>query len=545
MARRAAHKRTVLEIADDYFSFLGKTLPQQCASDEFYFLPRSQEARRHLDRLDDLTPEKVLDHTRYVESLLTELGGERAEELEDEIDRTLMELSMNSFLREFRDMAVWRLDPTLYVKIPLFATAHAMAERQGAPCHEETLAAVFSRIPPFLSQAIGNLETPSALSIAVTLEMVRDAVHFYEQDVPLFLEMKGVPWERLSQKIPQVIWAWKGFEGALHRLPEDVPFAVGENGLEMIYSKSLSCGRSPGEVLELAQSTYDRTLEKIHTLVRTIDKEKDWPSLRFERVPLVSSSEQAVALYRKEVAKLRGFLYGLDIITFPPGEEVAVLETPVYLQSLRATASYRAPLTGDPSDHGIFFITPGEKDMELISGHCPYLSAHETYPGHHILDHIRIHHPNPIRRQIEMPLFYEGWACYAEQLLDELGYITDPRQELIQMERQLWRCLRAFLDVKLQTGAMDLEEGKREILRLGFSEDRARRQVRRFALAPGYQSCYFLGTHEIIALREKYASQMELKGFHDILLGGGEIPFPLVERRLAAAMLLHETPGRM
>jgi len=535
MPKGAANKRAVQEIAEDYFSYLGKNLPQQCASDEFYFLPRAEQARRHLNRLDDLTPERVLDHTRYVESMIAALPRERGGGLEQDIDAALLELSMNSFLREFRDMAVWRSDPTLYVKIPLLGTAHAMAVKQNADPGGEALAVLFSQIPPFLGQAAENLETPSGLSLAVTLEMVQDALRFFTQDVPLFLDMHGIPGERLEKQMTRVIGAWKGFEGALRRFSPEVPFAVGEGGLEMIFSKSLGLDRSPGEVLELAQAAHHRTMEKIRALVRTIGKGKDWASLRSERVPMVSSSQEALTLYRKEVGKLRAFLYGQDIIPFPPGEAVAVLETPVYLRSLRATASYRAPLTGDTSGQGIFFITPGEEDMELISGHCPYLSAHETYPGHHILDHIRIHHPNPVRRQIESALFYEGWACYAEQLLDDQGYITEPRQQLIQLERQLWRCLRAVLDVKLQTGAVDLEEGKKAIQGLGFSEARARRQIRRFALTPGYQSCYFLGTLEIMGLREKYARKMGLKRFHDILLGGGEIPFHLVERRLDAS----------
>ena len=158
-----------------------------------------------------------------------------------------------------------------------------------------------------------------------------------------------------------------------------------------------------------------------------------------------------------------------------------------------------------------------------------------AYPGHHILDHLRIHHPNPIRRQVESPLFYEGWACYAEQLLDELGYVRDLRQQLIGLKRQLWRNLRAELDIKLQTVRISLEQAGMEIEDLGFSRQRAERQIRRFALTPGYQLCYFMGNHEIIRLREQFSSRLDLKAFHDTLLGGGEIPFHFVEKRLTAS----------
>jgi uncharacterized protein (DUF885 family) len=241
-------------------------------------------------------------------------------------------------------------------------------------------------------------------------------------------------------------------------------------------------------------------------------------------------------MYSEEVEKLRRFFHSQDVVSFPRGEKVTILKTPAYLRSLRATASYKAPLTGDAKGQGIFYITPGKEDLAMISRHCPYLSAHETYPGHHILDHLRIHHVNPIRRQIESPLFYEGWACYAEQFLDELGYITDPRQKLIGLTRQLWRILRAVLDIQLHTGKMSLFQAAGEIQALGFSQARSQRQVRRFCLTPGYQSCYFLGTYEIIGLRKRFSSPMGLRNFHDALLGGGEIPFYLVERRLSAGL---------
>ncbi len=534
MAEPGPSHSNVQKLAEKYFAYLGQHFPQQCASDEFYFMPRSQYALPFLNQLDDLTPEKILDHTRHVAALMGKLPNETGGDLEEEIDWGLLRMSMESFLRDFRDIKVWRSDPTLYVKIPLFATAQAMSEQAEPRDLEKTLAALFSQIPSFLAQAGRNLGSPSALSMAVTGEMIRDAVRFYTQDVPLFIETAIGRGGHLLNKVPEVISAWAEYEKALQGRPSGIAFAIGEEGLGDMLSKSLFYGRSPGEVLEIARHAFQETLEKIQALVERIDRENEWPALQSERIPLVSSPGQAVAMYRREVANLREFFSAQDILSYPSGEAVDVVETPLYLRSLRATASYRAPLTGSSGKRGTFFITPGEEDMALISGHCPYLSAHETYPGHHILDHIRVHHPNPLRRQVESPLFYEGWACYAEQLLDELGYITDPRQQLIQLERQLWRCLRAILDVNLQTESMGLEQGRREIEKLGFSSMRAQRQVRRFALTPGYQSCYFLGTHEILGLREKYAHKTGLRHFHDILLGGGEVPFPMVEKRMQA-----------
>jgi uncharacterized protein (DUF885 family) len=197
-------------------------------------------------------------------------------------------------------------------------------------------------------------------------------------------------------------------------------------------------------------------------------------------------------------------------------------------------------LTGQYGHSGVFFITPGAELRGLILSHLSYLSAHETYPGHHILDTIRLHHPNPIRRQIESPLFYEGWACYAETLLDELGYTTEAKQHLVQLQRQLWRDLRAVLDVRLQTGDITMAQAAREVEAIGFPPHSAARQVQRFALTPGYQSCYFLGMHEILRLREQFADHLGFKTFHNLLLEGGQLSFDLVKKRMESATVKNQ-----
>jgi hypothetical protein len=531
-------KRTLQSIAADYFDYLGRHLPQQCASDEFYFHPRSEAALHYLNRLDHLSPERIEGHIGYVRNLSGEIPRERCEDTEGEIDRLMLKQSMESFVREFQDAEVWRNDPTLYVKVPLFATDQAVSgiidgAREGARAR---LNDILTQIPAFLTIGAGNLKSPSEIALRVAVDMTQDALRFYDRDIRAFVEQNMVGDRELIAMNQAVMEAWEGYGRALQRLSPGDSFALGEEGMGKIFSTSLSYGKTPDEILEIARETYRKTEERLHASAERIDGQKTWKHIIREQHTPVSSQAGLLEIYREEVGKLRRFFHGQEVVSFPKGEKVTVLKTPSYLRSLRATASYKAPLTGDAKSRGIFYITPGEEDLVLISLHCPYLSAHETYPGHHILDHLRIHHGNPIRRQIESPLFYEGWACYGEQLLDELGYIRDPRQKLVGLTRQLWRNLRAVLDIGLHTNKMTPAQAAGKIEALGFSPARSRRQVRRFCLTPVYQSCYFLGTYEIIGLRKRFSSPMGLRNFHDTLLGGGEIPFHLVERRMRAGL---------
>jgi hypothetical protein len=416
-------------------------------------------------------------------------------------------------------------------------TGRLLSQEGETPAEvKEDLLTLFTQIPPFLGQAVKNLSAPPEISLEVGLNMARDALHFYDQDIPPFIREKVGEDEEVLEKSKSVSEAWNKYMEDLRDIQPGRSFAVGEDGLREILDTCLCYTKSPDEILETAKIASHETHEKLRALSKKIDSRKRWDVLVYEKRPPITTSSEFMALYENQVRDLRRFFYARDIISFPRGEDVTVRQTPAYLQSLRATASYSAPLTGNRKSNGIFYLTPGKEDLAKISAHCPYLSAHETYPGHHILDHLRIHHPNPIRRQVESPLFYEGWACYAEQLLDELGYVRDLRQQLIGLKRQLWRNLRAELDIKLQTGRISLEQAARKIEDLGFSRQRAERQIRRFALTPGYQLCYFMGNHEIVRLREQFSPRLGLKAFHDTLLGGGEIPFHLVKNKLKEKM---------
>jgi hypothetical protein len=536
MGNKDNQKRSLDSIARDYFRYLGSHFPQQCASDEFYFFPRSETAVQDLKSIDNLSPDRIRDHVRYVRNLLREISSKHVNDLEEEIDRLLLKQSMESFLREFEDTMVWRSDPTLYVKIPLFAVDRLLSQR-GSTLDQIKMGLLdlFAHIPCFLKVAIQNLHSPSEISLNVAVNMAQDVFHYHSQDIPIFIEEKVGKDKELLSRNGEVLEAWEGYKKALFELPARSSFATGEDGLKKILAVSLNYPKSPEEILEIARCAYQKTEEKLRTLASKIDSRKTWKHIIYEELPSVSSKSALLELYQKEVQALRRFFYSQDIMTFPAQEKLTVLQTPPHLQSLRAAAAYRAPLTGSTNEQGIFYITPGKEDLELIAGHCPYLSAHETYPGHHVLDHLRINHSNPVRRQIELPLFYEGWACYGEQLLDELGYVPDPRHQLIGLKRQLWRNLRAELDVKLQTGKITLDQAAKEIEILGFSSQRAGRQVRRFALTPGYQLCYFIGNYEISRLQEKFSPRLGSKLFYDTLLGGGQLPFHLVERRLEAA----------
>ena len=125
----------------------------------------------------------------------------------------------------------------------------------------------------------------------------------------------------------------------------------------------------------------------------------------------------------------------------------------------------------------------------------------------------------------------EGWACYATDLMEEIGFLT-PQQSLAQAHGRLRMAARAVADVALHTGAMTLDEVAAFYEReAGMNPAAARGEAVKNSMFPGAAMMYLVGTHAIHDLRRQIAaregSSFNLRGFHDRFLRYGAIPVTL------------------
>jgi len=211
--------RSVQMIASDYFDSFGQRLPYQCGSDEFYFLPRSASALDGLGSLDALDPASVKGLIEHARNLRKELQATESTDLEDEIDRSTLRKSIERFIWHYDRVRAWRRDPTLYVKIPLFAIDEALSRDFESPDElTPVLAGILLQIPGFLRQGIDNLEHPSALSASVASEMARDAVSFFRDDVTRFIQEKLKADADVLNSVHIAIDGWRLYKKSLQDL---------------------------------------------------------------------------------------------------------------------------------------------------------------------------------------------------------------------------------------------------------------------------------------------------------------------------------------
>jgi uncharacterized protein (DUF885 family) len=68
------------------------------------------------------------------------------------------------------------------------------------------------------------------------------------------------------------------------------------------------------------------------------------------------------------------------------------------------------------------------------------------------------------------------------------------------------------------------------------SPDQARSEVRRYITLPGQATGYKIGMLKIMELRHRAEQELgprfDIRAFHDLLIGSGSLPLPILERRV-------------
>ncbi len=543
------HQR-IQSFAADYFSFLARTFPVMCASDEFHFMPRAEEACRFYGYLDSMGKTSIQDCTNRLKAYRRDLdhmledpvfrsidqGKVCQTILEDYIDLYLLKSSLSAMFIEFEYKRSWEHDPLLYLKIGFIGIDHALGK--PASSNREQVDRARNRlesVPSLLKNAQRNLGVVPDLYHRSAQQMGEDCSAYLDEIAAAFPEQEG-----LIKAVAQSAQALVTFREYLeNKHPSSENLAAPEVYLEKTLRDHFQVSSDIPEIMDIARTQWDENLRLLEEIESQDGRGKGW----LEQYSSISPGElhnmETLELYKSENRRLREHFAS----QWSGGVEVEaplhILQTPRYLRSIRGSASFSAAFSGDPREESLFYITTVLSDAadsrrlhDRLHREYLFLTAHETFPGHHYLDSIRRSISNPMRRQIESPLFYEGWATYAESLLLETGYVKDTLEKLVFHKRNLWRAARCLVDVGLTAGLMGMEESQRLLVSSGFREGEAASQLKRFRLNPGYQLCYSLGLHEILKLRGSCGTLLGNDRFHQLLLGGGELPFSLIELRL-------------
>ncbi|GAA3206076.1 DUF885 domain-containing protein [Actinocorallia longicatena] len=222
-----------------------------------------------------------------------------------------------------------------------------------------------------------------------------------------------------------------------------------------------------------------------------------------------------------------------------------------------------------PTGNSIYYLAPAEDlsrpgqvwysahGAETTTWAVPSIMFHEGVPGHHLQLGATILNQGLTRFQrvsSELhPGFAEGWGLYAERLMDELGYFTDPAHRLGMLYggRQI-RTVRVIVDIGLHLGltipaGSGFHEGERwtrdlaiEFLSRHSPDDVevVTWEIDRYLGLPAQAIAYKLGEKVWLegraAARARHGSSFDLKSFHSTALDLGPMGLELLAAELAA-----------
>jgi uncharacterized protein (DUF885 family) len=546
MSDKDSHEK----LSGRYFNYLAGRYPVMCASDEFHFLPRAENARYYYDKLENLDAQSIAETVDTLKDFQKEIShlGREDDEFEKQVDLELLKANIAGVLIELEHKRSWQYNPLLYLKIAFIGLDHALNKPAGdiKDRNERTLTRL-SAIPRLLRQAIKNIESVPDEYLQASIYMLEDCKHYVKEiGNELIGTCSGESSKIITRSVEGVVSNLDSFYRFLKQLAPVTNRRKADDTLEATIDRHFLSVRSLDDIFQIAADEWHQNLRNLEALASKLDTGKSWQELYHDYYPSEIDSTDTMSLYAQEINKLGLFFKAQGFSKEAIDSPVNVSATPMYLSSVRAAASFAAAFTADIREKSFFYITsrfPRQNShhadtMLKKRFHREYkpLAAHETIPGHHYLDSIRRRLENPVRRQIESPLFYEGWASFAESLLIDYGYVSSPLDLLVHLKRNLWRSARCQIDAGLFTGRITGADAMDLLKICSFSPQEAQRQIDRFQLNPGYQVCYSLGSYEFRQLKTTFESKMGSKRFHETVLDGGELPFHLLEKRLSRCL---------
>ncbi|MEA5456622.1 DUF885 domain-containing protein [Sinomonas sp. JGH33] len=259
---------------------------------------------------------------------------------------------------------------------------------------------------------------------------------------------------------------------------------------------------------------------------------------------------------------LRAWMQGLSdkAVADLAGTHFEIAEPMLKLECMIAPTQDGGIYYTAPSDD---FSRPGRMWWSVPAGEDSFTTwsetttvYHEGVPGHHLQCATAVYRRELLNRWRRLICWVsghgEGWALYAERLMDELGYLSDPGDRMGMLDAQRMRAARVVFDIGVHlelevperwgSGTWTPEKGF-DFLRknLAISDGQLDFEFHRYLGWPGQAPSYKVGQRlweqtraELAARAEAEGREFDLKEFHTRALNLGSVGLDTLRRALLA-----------
>jgi uncharacterized protein (DUF885 family) len=413
------------------------------------------------------------------------------------------------------------------------------------------LASRLVAIPEYLRGARRMIsESPELVPpawLASAVEEARTGAE-YLRDLPRHPRVVNVS-RRLQGLDGAIANAVEALQGYAEYLETDVArsaagdFACGRDYFDSLLQYRHGLGVNADRLYRFGSDLFEQTRRNLVDSCRELAGNDDVEALTARIQADHPPAESLLDEYRTQMLAARHFLEHHDLVSVPQGQQLEVVDTPVFLRQQIPFAAYMEPAPNDPEQHGYYYVTPASDEASLgehnRSG-LMHTCVHEAWPGHHLqfvtanLGGVSATLPRFLNPSATL---YEGWALYSEQLMHEQGFLDRPEQRFLLLKDRLWRALRIMIDVDIHTRGVSLEDAaQRLVTHLGFTPDQARAELNWYSHAPTTPMGYATGWALINAVRDRVRLEQresfDLKSFHDRLLSAGSPALAMMVERV-------------
>jgi uncharacterized protein (DUF885 family) len=205
-----------------------------------------------------------------------------------------------------------------------------------------------------------------------------------------------------------------------------------------------------------------------------------------------------------------------------------------------STIAYYRPPAADGSRPGRYYINTSAPETRPRY-EAEALAYHESVPGHHLQIAIaqELLGIPEFRRNSGVTAFIEGWGLYSERLADEMGLYSSDLDRIGILSFDSWRACRLVVDSGMHAMGWTREQAIRFMLEnTALAENNIVNEVDRYITWPGQALAYKTGQLEMMKLRQaaerRLGSGFDVKRFHDMLLGEGAVPLPVLRQMLGS-----------
>ena len=202
-------------------------------------------------------------------------------------------------------------------------------------------------------------------------------------------------------------------------------------------------------------------------------------------------------------------------------------------------AQHYYPGTPDGSRPGIYYAHLSDMTA-MPKNQLEVIAYHEGLPGHHMQISIaqELEGVPLFRTQARFTAYSEGWGLYSEYLAKEMpGTYLDPYQDFGRLTGEIWRAIRLVVDTGLHAKGWTEQEAI-DYFAANSPEplESITSEIQRYIVMPGQATSYKIGMLKILELRAQAKKALgvnfDIRAFHDVILGGGALPLPLLERKV-------------